>query len=73
MEGLSKLRRSSFGDEGLAMVVASKHKVMEILQGMQIHDIMCEGMVKNTEFRVTWGDEKGLSERKKQPIGLVDC
>jgi hypothetical protein len=72
LEGLSKSRRSSFGGEGLAMVVASKHKVMEILQGMQIHDIMCEGMVKNTEFRVMWGDEKGLSARKK-PIGLVDC
>ena len=45
---------------------------MDILQGMQIHDIICEGMVKNTKFRVMWGDEKGLSERKK-PIGLVDC
>jgi hypothetical protein len=47
LEGLSKSRRSSFGGEGLAMVVASKHKVMGILQGIQIHDIMCEGMVKN--------------------------
>jgi hypothetical protein len=54
------------------MVVASKHRVMDILQGMQIHDIMFEGMVKNIEFRVMWGDEKGLSARKK-PIGLVDC
>jgi hypothetical protein len=72
LEGLSKSRRSSFGGEGLVMVVASKHKVMEILQGMQIHDIVCEGMVTNTKFRVMWDDEKGLSARKK-PIGLVDC
>jgi hypothetical protein len=72
LEGLSKSRRSTFGGEGLDMVVASKHKFMEILQGMQIHDIMCEGMMKNTEFMVMWGDEKGLIARKK-PIGLVGC
>jgi hypothetical protein len=51
LEGLSKSRRSSFGGEGLAMVVASKHKVMGILQGIQIHDIMCEGMVKNKKIQ----------------------
>jgi len=53
------------------MVVASKHKVMGILQGIRIYDIMCEGMVKTKKFRVMWGDEKGSSARKK-PIGLVD-
>jgi len=56
LKGLSKSRRSSFGGECLAMVVESKDKVMGILQGIKIHDIMCEGMVKNKKIHgyVRW-------------------
>jgi hypothetical protein len=66
LEGFSKSRRSSFEGEGFAMVVASKHKVMDILQGMQIHDIMCEGMVKIQNSGLHGVMKKGRVQGKNQ-------
>ena len=74
MKGLSKSRRSSFGGECLAMVVESKDKVMGILQGIKIHDIMCEGMVKNKKIQgyVGWWKRVECKEKTNRFSRLVE-